>query len=117
MGLTLCGIVAAFAAQHFMLQNMFVGMRARISMIAIVYDKVTRLSVGNTSSTGQIVNIVSNDVQRLEDAATFGNFIITGICEAITVLGLVWSQVQTSRSRAPPAPPPPAPRRPKPDHR
>ena len=96
MGLVLCGAVSAFAAQHFMLQNMFVGMRARISMIAAVYDKVTRLAVGNTSSTGQIVNLVSNDVQRLEDAGTFGNFIITGLCEAIVVLGLVWSKVPSA---------------------
>jgi len=78
-----------------MLQNMLVGMRARISMIAAVYDKVTRLAVGNTASTGQIVNIVSNDVQRLEDAGTFGNFVITGLVETIVVLGLVWWQVRT----------------------
>jgi len=94
MGLTLCGAVTIFSMQHFVLQNMLVGLRARISMIAAVYDKVTRLAVGNTASTGEIVNIVSNDVQRLEDAGTFANFIVTGSVESVVVLGLVWWQVR-----------------------
>jgi hypothetical protein len=50
----------------------------------------------STLFLSQIVNLVSNDVQRLEDAGTFGNFIITGLCEAIVVLALVWSQVYQS---------------------
>jgi hypothetical protein len=57
MGLTLCGTVAVFAAQHFMLANMLVGMRARLSMVAAIYEKTTRLAVGSTTSAGQVSQI------------------------------------------------------------
>jgi ATP-binding cassette subfamily C (CFTR/MRP) protein 4 len=50
------------------------GMRVKVGLIATIYQKCLRLSISNTSSTGYIVNLVSNDVQRFEDAAPFAHF-------------------------------------------
>ena len=47
------------------------GMQIRVGLIAAIYKKVTNLSLANLSSTGLIVNLISNDVQRFEDAAPF----------------------------------------------
>ncbi|KAJ3106375.1 Multidrug resistance-associated protein 4, partial [Phlyctochytrium planicorne] len=54
---------------------MRVGMQIRIAFIAAIYKKCLALSISHTSSTGLIVNLVSNDVQRFEDCAPFAHFI------------------------------------------
>jgi ATP-binding cassette, subfamily C (CFTR/MRP), member 4 len=51
------------------------GMRTKVGLIASIYRKSLSLSISNTSSTGFIVNLVSNDVQRFEDVAPFAHFI------------------------------------------
>ncbi|KAJ3220431.1 Multidrug resistance-associated protein 4 [Clydaea vesicula] len=40
------------------------GMQVRVSLITLIYEKLLTLNVSHTSSTGLIVNLMSNDVQR-----------------------------------------------------
>ena len=64
--------------------NMRTGMRVRVGLIATLYRKCLLLSTSNTASTGLIVNLVSNDVQRFEDASYFMHYVwlifLIGLC-------------------------------------
>jgi len=82
----ICGIVHALAHQHFFFHNTVVGVQARIGMIGTLYRKAQRLSTSGISSTGKIINMISNDVQRLEDAGPFAQFVWVGPLETIVIL-------------------------------
>ncbi|KAI9004612.1 hypothetical protein BC832DRAFT_531702 [Gaertneriomyces semiglobifer] len=73
--------------------SMRLGMQMRVGFIAAVYRKCLRLSVGSTGSTGLIVNLVSNDVQRFEDAAPFAHFAWIAPVELILVTYFLYVQI------------------------
>jgi ATP-binding cassette, subfamily C (CFTR/MRP), member 4 len=52
-----------------------IGMQVRASLTAAIYNKCLSLSTWNTSSSGAIVNLISNDVQKFEDCAPWLHFI------------------------------------------
>ncbi|KAI9005087.1 P-loop containing nucleoside triphosphate hydrolase protein [Hyaloraphidium curvatum] len=66
-------------------QSIRTGFQMRVGFIASVYRKLLHLSLSHTSSTGVIVNLVSNDVQKLEDWAPFAYFLILGPVESLIV--------------------------------
>ncbi|KAJ3063674.1 Multidrug resistance-associated protein 4, partial [Quaeritorhiza haematococci] len=70
LALSLCIFFSAFLHHIDFFLCMRVGMQVRTAFIATIYRKCLSLSISHTSSTGMIVNLVSNDVQRFEDAAT-----------------------------------------------
>ncbi|KAJ3122663.1 Multidrug resistance-associated protein 4 [Physocladia obscura] len=69
------------------------GMQMRVAFIAAIYKKCLTLSSAHTSSTGLIVNLVSNDVQRFEDASPFAHFIWLGPLEVILMLYFMYTQI------------------------
>ncbi|KAJ1555055.1 hypothetical protein HK096_009754 [Nowakowskiella sp. JEL0078] len=58
--------------------------------------KCLRLSVAHSSSTGYIVNLVSNDVQRIEDCIPYLHFLWVAPVEAIFVLFFMYQQIGLS---------------------
>ncbi|KAJ3211994.1 hypothetical protein HK099_007873 [Clydaea vesicula] len=50
---------------------MLLGVKLRVGFIALIYKKMLRLKEGGPGTTGKIVNIISNDVQRFEDLGPF----------------------------------------------
>ncbi|KAJ3351226.1 Multidrug resistance-associated protein 4 [Entophlyctis luteolus] len=69
------------------------GMQIRVAFIAAIYKKCLSLSTSHTSSTGLIVNLVSNDVQRFEDAAPFAHFIWLGPLEVVLMTYFMYTQI------------------------
>ena len=70
-----CPIIAQTAALHQYFQIAFeTGMRVKSSLTAAIYQKSTRLSnEGRASkSTGDIVNYMAVDTQRLQDLSQYG---------------------------------------------
>lgn len=65
--------------------------RSRAQAIAIVQEKLLRLNTATLSglSSGQVVNLVSNDVRRFDDFGPFWVFLWAGPTEAALVLLLV----------------------------
>ena len=62
-------------------------MQYRISALAIIYDKSLRLpSVGGSTSSGKIVNLASNDVERFLMACIMISYLFWGPVQAIAVL-------------------------------
>mmetsp|Transcript_5398 Transcript_5398/g.7757 ORF Transcript_5398/g.7757 Transcript_5398/m.7757 type:complete len:414 (-) Transcript_5398:3266-4507(-) len=65
------------------------GMQLRIAAIAAIYSKSLKLpSVGehHTASSGQIINLATNDVERFLLACTTGSYLWWGPLQAIAVL-------------------------------
>jgi ATP-binding cassette subfamily C (CFTR/MRP) protein 4 len=65
--------------------SMRLGFDLRNALVGTIYSKSLRLSLGDTSSTGKIVNLCTNDVQRFEDAAPFAYFLFLAPIEAVIV--------------------------------
>lgn len=69
------------------------GMRIRVGLIATIYRKCLSLSLSNSFSSGFIVNMVSNDVQRFEDVSPFGNYLWVGLIQFIIAMYLIYCEI------------------------
>jgi ATP-binding cassette subfamily C (CFTR/MRP) protein 4 len=69
------------------------GMRVRVGLIAAIYQKCLNLSLADTSSTGLVINLVSNDVQRFEDCAPFLHYLWITPLQMIGFMTLIYYQI------------------------
>ncbi|KAG5887763.1 hypothetical protein JTB14_016114 [Gonioctena quinquepunctata] len=76
-GLIIISLTIVFIFHHCCIGCLRVGMRVRIACCSLVYRKLLRLnhaSLGQTG-TGQLVNLLSNDVQRFEPSSLFLHYL------------------------------------------
>eukprot|EP01061_Rhynchopus_euleeides_P034018 TRINITY_DN576_c0_g2_i2.p1 TRINITY_DN576_c0_g2~~TRINITY_DN576_c0_g2_i2.p1 ORF type:complete len:1346 (+),score=493.74 TRINITY_DN576_c0_g2_i2:2-4039(+) len=73
-------------------RSMLVGMRCRVACTALIYNKVLRMSSGALSeaTTGRLVNLISNDTERFDQAMPFLPFLIIGPIKVAVVAYLVY---------------------------
>ncbi|CAG2109953.1 unnamed protein product [Medioppia subpectinata] len=95
------GIVLAAIANMFILylnMTMYskVGFRIRAACCALIYRKSMRLSYLSLGKTtvGQILNIMSNDVNRFDEFALYSRALIMAPLQAAIVLYLLWSHLR-----------------------
>eukprot|EP00934_Nitzschia_sp_Nitz4_P006161 Nitzschia sp. Nitz4//scaffold366_size23882//2073//6107//NITZ4_008438-RA/size23882-processed-gene-0.30-mRNA-1//-1//CDS//3329549299//6151//frame0 len=87
--LVLSGVVILFEHHHVFLITWRKGMQLRASCVAAIYAKSLRLSSTHhetNSSTGKIMNLASNDVERFLQAALFVNHLFWAPLQAIAIL-------------------------------
>ena len=98
MGISLCAVVLAVFHHPFFFGVQRIGMQLRVACCSLLYRKTIRLSnraLGQTT-TGQIVNLMSNDVNRFDTAAIFLHYLWVGPAQAIPVLIILWHELGPS---------------------
>ncbi|XP_030375917.1 probable multidrug resistance-associated protein lethal(2)03659 [Scaptodrosophila lebanonensis] len=94
-GVVLCSALNVFIMHPYMLGTMHVGMKMRVSMCSMIYRKALRLSktaLGGTTA-GHVVNLMSNDVGRLDLATIFVHYLWVGPLETLFITFLMYQQI------------------------
>uniref|UniRef100_A0A1L8DV41 Putative peptide exporter abc superfamily protein n=2 Tax=Nyssomyia neivai TaxID=330878 RepID=A0A1L8DV41_9DIPT len=94
----LCSALTVLFMHSFMLSNLHEGMKLRVSMCSMIYRKALRLSknaLGDTT-VGQVVNLLSNDVGRLDLSIIFLHYLWVGPLETFVVTYLMYREVGVS---------------------
>ncbi len=79
----------------FVLGVQHLGMKIRIAVCSMIYRKSLKLSknaLGDTTA-GQVVNLISNDVARLDMSMMFVHFLWVGPLETVAVTYLMYREV------------------------
>lgn len=81
----------------YLLSQMHLGMKMRVALCSMIYRKSLRLSKNALGETtvGQVVNLLSNDVGRLDIAIIFLHFLWVGPIETLLVTYLMYLEVIT----------------------
>ncbi|KAI9179360.1 hypothetical protein H9P43_004679 [Blastocladiella emersonii ATCC 22665] len=74
----------AVVESQFMIYSTQLGIRARVSVLSFLYSHMLAVNAADLPPAGQTLNVVSNDAQRLEDAAPFLMFLVLAPLETVT---------------------------------
>ncbi|XP_069457992.1 ATP-binding cassette sub-family C member 4-like isoform X2 [Ovis canadensis] len=97
-GLSACVLVWAVLHHLYFYHMQRLGMRLRVAVCHMIYRKSLHLSssaMGKTT-TGQIVNLMSNDVNRFDQVTMFLHYLWVGPLQAVAVTALLWMEIGIS---------------------
>ncbi|CAF4078806.1 unnamed protein product, partial [Adineta steineri] len=94
-GLGLSAVVQALIHQQYFFRITRIGSHARIGLSSIIYKRLLSLPTSSMikTTTGQIVNLISNDVGKFEELSISIHQIWAAPLEAIIVFVLIWKQI------------------------
>lgn len=81
-----------------MMSLMHMGMRIRLAMCSMIYRKALRMSKNalGVTTVGQVVNLLSNDVGRLDLSILFIHYLWLGPLETIIATYFMYEQIGIS---------------------
>ncbi|XP_008553008.1 ATP-binding cassette sub-family C member 4 isoform X2 [Microplitis demolitor] len=84
-----------FVMHHMNVESQRIGMRIRVACCSLIYRKSLRLSKSALDSTagGQIINLLSNDVNRFDLLPMFFNFLWIMPIQVIIVGYIMWQSI------------------------
>jgi ATP-binding cassette subfamily C (CFTR/MRP) protein 1 len=91
-------LVQTVALHQYFFRVLRVGMNLRSAVIAAVYRKAITVSITarQTKSTGEVVNIMSTDSQRLQDLTTYLQMLWSAPFQIAMSLYFLWQQIGPS---------------------
>ncbi|XP_074391722.1 ATP-binding cassette sub-family C member 4 isoform X1 [Zonotrichia albicollis] len=96
--LSVCTLILAIMHHLYFYHVQRAGMKLRVAMCHMIYRKALRLSnvAMAKTTTGQIVNLLSNDVNKFDQVTIFLHFLWAGPLQAIAVTVLLWMEIGPS---------------------
>ncbi|MCI4375688.1 hypothetical protein PGIGA_G00112330 [Pangasianodon gigas] len=97
-GVSLSTLILALMHHLYFFHVQRAGMRFRIAMCHMIYKKALYLNsvaMGKTT-TGQTVNLLSNDVHKFDEVTIFLHFLWVVPLQAAAVVGLLWQEIGSS---------------------
>ncbi|XP_057667980.1 probable multidrug resistance-associated protein lethal(2)03659 isoform X2 [Diorhabda carinulata] len=97
-GITVVNCIVVMVTHPFMLAVLHVGMKVRVACCSLIYRKVLRLkftSLGGRT-VGNVVNLMSNDVNRFDLAAMFVHYIWISPLQLCCIIYFMYREVQWS---------------------
>lgn len=94
----LSSLINVFVTHPYMMGVLHLGMKVRVACCSLIYRKALKLSktaLGQTTA-GQVVNLLSNDVNRFDVAVIFAHQLWVGPLETILITYLMYLQVGVS---------------------
>ncbi|XP_048454277.1 multidrug resistance-associated protein 4 [Rhincodon typus] len=97
-GISLCNLFLAILHHLYFFHVQRSGMKLRVAMCHMIYKKALHLSnvALAKTTTGQIVNLLSNDVNKFDQVTIFLHFLWVGPLQAIAVVALLWQEIGPS---------------------
>uniref|UniRef100_A0AAA9TPH6 Uncharacterized protein n=1 Tax=Bos taurus TaxID=9913 RepID=A0AAA9TPH6_BOVIN len=94
-GLSACVLMWAVLHHLYFYHMQRLGMRLRVAVCHMIYRKVSvaRSSAMGKTTTGQIVNLLSNDVNRFDQVMMFLHYLWVGPLQAVAVTALLWMEI------------------------
>ncbi|XP_059049399.1 ATP-binding cassette subfamily C member 4-like [Achroia grisella] len=91
----LCSALNVFVVHPYMMAILHMGMKFRVACCSLIYRKSLRLSktaLGETT-VGQVVNLLSNDVNRFDVAIIFLHYLWIGPLATIIITYFMWLEI------------------------
>ncbi|XP_011185639.2 probable multidrug resistance-associated protein lethal(2)03659 [Zeugodacus cucurbitae] len=98
LGVILCSALNVLFMHPYMLAVLHTGMKVRVALCSLIYRKALRLSktaLGSTT-TGQVVNLISNDVGRLDTSLIHMHYLWLGPLEIAVITILMYREIGVS---------------------
>uniref|UniRef100_A0A182Q496 Uncharacterized protein n=1 Tax=Anopheles farauti TaxID=69004 RepID=A0A182Q496_9DIPT len=97
-GIILCSLVPVAIFHHFILYIFQIGMKIRVACCSLLYKKALRITkaAGTDGMTGQVINLMSNDVAKFDTATGFVHDIWKGLIELLVLGYFIYQQIGIS---------------------
>ena len=95
IGLGLSTTLQVLIHHQFFFRTTRIGIHIRIALSSIIYKRLLSLPTRAImkTTTGQMINLISNDVSKFEELSIIIHHIWAAPLEAIIVFGLIWNEI------------------------